>query len=142
MISNLVGCSSLLLWRTAGTVNSRLIGRHWYDPLMAEMIQLVELWWWRLLHRILVVGLQLLMVRLVDRMRRLVVRRGESRHRERNKQHRTAEDVRTTSTHCARLLPTPLFRSFLVFVANTSRTLRRTILLRRATFKHVFIFSL
>ena len=131
-------------------MNRRLIRRHRYNPLMVEMIQLVELiklielgelrrGRLLLLHRILVGGLQLLMMRLVNRMRRLVVRRRESRHRERNKQHRAAEDVRTTSTHCARLLPTPLFRAFLVFVANTLPTPCRTILLRWATFKHVFL---
>lgn len=75
---------------------------------MAQLIQLGKLL--RLLHRILVVGLllQLLMMRLMRRVSRLLMmRRREGGHRERDEQHRAAEDVRTTSTQCPRLLPTP-----------------------------------
>lgn len=97
-----------MLRRTAGAVYSRLIGRRRHDALMvqmAQLIQLVELL--RLLHRILGVGLQLLMMRLMRGMSRLMMRRGEGGYRERDEQHRAAEDVRTTSTQCPRLLPTP-----------------------------------
>lgn len=77
---------------------------------VAQLIQLGELL--RLLHRILGVGLQLLMMRLMSRMSRLMMRRREGGYRERDEQHRAAEDVRTTSTQCPRLLPTPFLCVF------------------------------
>lgn len=87
---------------------SRLIGRRRHDALMIQMAQLIQLGeLLRLLHRILGVGLQLLMMRLMRRMSRLMMRRREGGYRERDEQHRAAEDVRTTSTQCPRLLPTP-----------------------------------
>lgn len=113
VIFYLIRCCCLLLRRTAGAVYSRLIGRCRYDALMikvAQLIQLGELL--RLLHRILGVGLQLLMMRLMSRMSRLMMRRREGGYRERDEQHRAAEDVRTTSTQCPRLLPTPFLCVF------------------------------
>lgn len=104
----LIRCRCLLLRRTAGAVYSRLIGCRRHDALMIQMAQLIQLGeLLRLLHRILGVGLQLLMMRLMRRMSRLMMRRREGGYRERDEQHRAAEDVRTTSTQCPRLLPTP-----------------------------------
>lgn len=104
----LIRCRCLLLRRTAGAVYSRLIGRCRHDALMIQMAQLIQLGeLLRLLRRILGVGLQLLMMRLMRGMSRLMMRRGEGGYRERDEQHRAAEDVRTTSTQCPRLLPTP-----------------------------------
>lgn len=86
----------------------RLVGRRRHNALVIQVAQLIELGeLLRLLHRILGSGLQLLMMRLMRRMGRLVMRRGEGGYRERDEQHRAAEDVRTTSTQCPRLLPTP-----------------------------------
>lgn len=108
IIFYLIRCRCLLLRRTAGAVYSRLIGCRRHDALMIQMAQLIQLGeLLRLLHRILGVGLQLLMMRLVRRMSRLMMRRREGGYRERDEQHRAAEDVRTTSTQCPRLLPTP-----------------------------------
>lgn len=125
VIVYLIRCRCLLLRRTACAVYSRLIGRCRHDALMiqmAQLIQLSKLLW--LLHRILVVGLQLLMMRLLRRMRRLMMRRGEGGYRERDEQHRAAEDVRTTSTQCPRLLPTPfscVFGFWITFFYSINR---------------------
>lgn len=59
----LIRCRCLLLRRTAGAVYSRLVGRRRHDALMIQMTQLIQLReLLRLLHRILGVGLQLLMM--------------------------------------------------------------------------------
>lgn len=109
----LVRCGCLLLRRTAGAVYGRLIGRGRYNALVIQVAQLIELReLLRLLHRVLGSGLQLLMMRLMRRMGRLMMRGGEGGHRERDEQHRAAEDVRTTSTQCPRLLPTPFLCVF------------------------------
>lgn len=97
---------------------------------MIQVIQLVELAQLAelrgLLHGVLYRVRQLLVMRLMSGVGCLM-RRGEGGHRERNEQHRAAEDVRTTSTHCARLLPTPFVDIFCCFVLNSSDSLERAI---------------
>lgn len=79
MVFYLIRCRCLLLRRTAGAVYSRLIGRCRHDALMIQMAQLIQLRdLLRLLHRILGVGLQLLMMRLMRGVSRLMMRRGVS----------------------------------------------------------------
>ena len=82
---------------------------------LIDLAQLVELG--LLLHGILHGCAQLLVMRLMSRMGCLMCR-GEGGHRERDEQHRAAEDVRTTSTHCARLLPTPFVDFFVLFLTS------------------------